>query len=135
MTAHVHDQSSHPHAGGDRSPGATTPAGRRSRPRWLVPGIAAAAIATALVAFGVVSLSSMLSVGLLGGMLLMHLGGHGGPGGHAGHGGQAADLTRRSPGSQPDDPASGAGPDPGATTNADGSETKDHDQRSSHACH
>lgn len=78
MMAHVHDHDDHEAAG---------PVGqKRSRPRWLLPALLVAAVAGGLVLAGVVSLSTVLSAGLFGGMILMHLGGHGGHGGHAGHG-------------------------------------------------
>jgi len=64
-----------------------------TRPRSLVPGLLIALAAGGLVAGGVVSLTAVLYAGLLGGMMLMHLGGHG----HALHGGSGGgDLTRGS---------------------------------------
>lgn len=42
-------------------------------------------LAMGLVIAGLVSASTAISAGLVGGMLLMHLGGHG-HGGHGGHG-------------------------------------------------
>lgn len=55
-----------------------TPAG--ARPRWLLPGVVIGVVAAALVIAGVVPFSTVLYAGMLGGMLLMHLGGHGGHG-------------------------------------------------------
>lgn len=85
MTAHIHDpaaQGGQAHA----EPAATgaSPLGT-SRPRWLVPGLVVAVIAVGLVVAGVLSLSTVLYAGLFGGMVLMHVGGHG-HGGHGGHG-------------------------------------------------
>lgn len=84
MTAH--DPATH---GGNPLPEPTTTGvapTRSSRPRWLLPGLLVAVVAAGLVAAGVVSLSTVLYVGLFGGMILMHVGGHG-HGGHGGHGG------------------------------------------------
>ena len=53
-----------------------------SRPRWLLPALVAVGIAVALVLAGVVSLSTVLYVGMFGGMMLMHVGGHGDHGAH-----------------------------------------------------
>lgn len=65
------------------------------RPRWLMPALAVGAFAIALVVAGILPLSAALYGGAFGGMMLMHLGGHGahgaqGGGGHAAHG--AADA-------------------------------------------
>lgn len=112
MTAHAHDHSTQ-----------SAPAAKRSaRPRWLMPALVVGVVAGALVIFDVLSLSAVLYGGLIGGMLLMHAGGHGGhggtsgQGGHDGHGGGAdeptsdpAKLSRRSPGSQPSPSGSGEG--------------------------
>jgi hypothetical protein len=59
--------------------GAVHPAATRSR--WLIPGIAVGIAATALLIAGVISVTTLLSVGAIGGMLFMHLG-HGAHGGH-----------------------------------------------------
>lgn len=152
MTAHAHEPSPHPSGHGGPGPAASRPAARRSRPRWLLPVVAAAAVAAMLVALDVISLSTVLYGGLLGSMVLMHVGGHGG--GHGGHGGHgrpvdggphrglevgtadaADDPSGRSPGSETDDAASQTGSDPRATTVPEGNEKHDHDQHSSHACH
>ncbi len=61
---------------------------RASRPRWLLPGLAVGLVAASLVVGGFLSLSTVLYFGFFGGMILMHVGGHGGHGGHASHGGQ-----------------------------------------------
>lgn len=85
MTVHAHD----PAARGESprpAPAAVDAITTTSaRPRWLLPGLAVAIIVGALVVAGVLSLSTVLYAGLLGGMLLMHLGGHGGHGGRATH--------------------------------------------------
>ena len=84
MTEHAHDPAAHadsPRPGPVAAGGTATTA---SRPRWLLPGLVAGIVVGALVVAGVLSFSTVLYAGLLGGMLLMHLGGHGG---HRGHGG------------------------------------------------
>lgn len=70
-------------------------AGSRSgaRPRWLMPALAIAASAAVLLYLGVVTPSSLLSIGLFGGMIGMHLFGHGSHGGHGGHEAHARDTT------------------------------------------
>ena len=141
MTAHAHDHST-------QAPSVATGS---ARPRWLVPALVGGVVVGALVVFGVLSPSVVLYGGLIGGMLLMHTGGHGGhgghgggtgQGGHGGHGGEAGgptsddeDLSRRSPGSQLGPPNSDEGPDDPARNDPNGSETHDHDQHSSHSCH
>jgi hypothetical protein len=114
----------------------------------LLPAGAAAVVLFALVALGVISLSTVLYAGLLGGMVLMHVGGHGGHSGHSrpvdggphrrlgvGTAAVTDDLSERSARSQPDDPRATAGSDPRTTTDPDRNEKHDHDQHSSHACH
>lgn len=72
MTAHTNQSSS--------------PAARRRRPRWLLPVLVAAVLAIALVIGGFLPASLVLYVFSMGGMLLMHAGGHGGHGsGHVAH--------------------------------------------------
>lgn len=66
------------------SAAAAPPSARRSRPRWLIPGLVVVLGVTGLVLAGVISASTAVSAGLIGGMLLMHLGGHGGHGAHSG---------------------------------------------------
>jgi hypothetical protein len=148
MTAHVHD---HPIHDAQHRPDTPTfqDAGltRPTRPRWLVPGLATAFVAAALVVVGVVSLSTVLYFGFFGGMILMHVGGHGGHGGHAGHGGQetqgrggdatpdADDLSHGSLRSQHGQARSDEVPEGGASIQSNGNETQDHDQHSSHGCH
>ena len=146
MTAHIHDPAAHgggPHA----EPAATEnwPL-TASRPRWLMPGLVVAVIVGGLVVAGVVSLSTVLYIGLFGGMILMHAGGHG----HGGHGGgpvgrghslhgdgadEPDDLSPRTSGTQPTASGSAAGLDRRAPSNSTTSETDDHDQHSSHGCH
>ena len=88
MTVHAHDPAQAQPA--SRTIGATS-----SRPRWLLPALAFGGVAAVLVLAGVVSLGTVFSVGLVGGMLVMHLGGHGGHGGHGGRNasGAGADDT------------------------------------------
>ncbi len=137
MTVHAYD---HPT---QAAPSATGSA----RPRWLLPALVGGVVVGALVVFGVLSPSAVLYGLLIGGMLLMHAGGHGGHGGgsgqrgHGGHGGGAGgptsddvNLSRRSPGSQANSSGSGEGLDDRAWNDPNGSETH-HDQRSSHSCH
>ena len=149
MTAHVHDPARH---GGGMRPEATPADGAAtasSRPRWLLPGLLVATIVGGLVVVGVISFSTVLYAGLFGGMILMHAGGHG----HGGHGGRvggdasrghslhgdgsdaADDLSRRSSGAQPPDSDSANGLDRRVVSIAATSETDDHDQHRSHACH
>lgn len=142
MTEHIHDPAAPGGAGPD--PATTTlistPA---ARPRWLLPGVAGAIVVGGLVVAGVVSLSTVLYAGMLGGMLLMHAGGHG-PGGHDG-GGDAEHLGARPPettnlrqgssGTQPRQAESAVGLDTRADDDLMRSETRDHDQHSSHGCH
>ena len=56
-----------------------------ARSRWLVPGVAVVTLVATLVVAGIIPLSTVLSLGLFGGMMLMHLGGHGIHGSHGGH--------------------------------------------------
>ncbi len=79
---------------------------RSGRPRWLGPLAVAAVIAAVLVLAGVVTLSTVFYAGLFGGMILMHVGGHG----HAGHGAghEAHDVEDSDGTASPDDPASNA---------------------------
>ena len=145
MTAQVHDPMQEP---GQRPAiqGARGDAVRQAgQPRWLWPALAAGIVVTGLVIAGVLSLSAVLSIGLFGGMLLMHGGGHGGHGGsggrsgHEDHGGGTTSntehLSHRSHGSQPDQPSSAGRLDGRAMNDPTASETDDHDQHSSHGCH
>lgn len=148
MTAHIHDPATH--GGGVPAPNSSGRVSKaQSRSRWLLPGLLVALLVGGLVAAGVISLSTVIYAGLLGGMMLMHLGGHG-HGGHGGggHGGRGAsgheghssatndadDLSRRSSDSQPSTSGSAAGLDEGAPDDSATGE-KDHDQHSSHDCH
>ena len=145
MTTYVHDPAPHGGAAGD----AERPSRRSiasARPRWLLPAVGAALVAGALVVAGVVSLSTVLYAGLFGGMILMHMGGHGhgghggGGGGDARHGGPAsethdASLTRRSSGAQATETGWSEAPDEPAADDTTKSETDRHDQHRSHGCH
>ncbi len=78
---------SHPHATGSSADGppeagAGSAVRRARRSRWLVPAVAAVALVLGLVLAGIVPLSTVIYAGLFGGMILMHIGGHG----HGGHG-------------------------------------------------
>ena len=142
MTTHAHD----PSANSVSAPASVT-AGTptiATRPRWLMPALAVGIVAVGLVATGVVSLSTVLYAALFGGMILMHLGGHGRHGGHGrsgSHSGHCAgisrgdDLSQPSPGSQAASPRSSSGLEDRASDDSKGSETHDHDQRNTHSCH
>ena len=133
MTTHVHD----PSTGADKpGPGNATATGRPGaafrRPAWLLPALAIGVVGIGLVVAGVASLTTVLYVGAFGGMLLMHLGGHG-HGGH-GSGGPADDLSRGSGGSQQRWAGSRNELDERATSRPNGDESQD-DQKRSHGCH
>lgn len=145
MTAQVHEHAAH---GGGTPPEPTIKSWpiTASRPRWLVPGLVIAVIVGGLVLAGVVSLSTVLYAGLFGGMMLMHMGGHGhgghgggGPGrGHSLHGDGAdgaEDLSRRSSGAQPGESGSTTGLDRRVPDDSTTSETEDDDQHRAHGCH
>jgi hypothetical protein len=145
MTAHVHDPAMHPvDEAVDSLPGDSSARGTSPRPRWLMPGIAAGVVVAGLVLAGVVSFSTALYAAMFGGMLLMHLGGHGMHGGHGG-GGHAGDAGGgASDGRAPSEPESMVQPDglgsageTGTDVPDDGSGNGAHrqDQRGSHACH
>lgn len=133
MTVHVHDPAAHRGS----APDAVRPARASvasTRPRWLLPAVVGAIVAGALVFAGVISLSTLLYAGLVGGMILMHAGGHG-HGGHGGHGsGTDANLRPRSSGVQDVDSGSNDEPDERAAATTTG-EVDRHDQHSSHGCH
>ncbi len=76
---------------------------RSGRPRWLGPLAVAAVIAAVLVLAGVVALSTVFYAGLFGGMILMHVRGHGHGAGHDAHDVEESDGT-----ASPNGPASGA---------------------------
>jgi anti-sigma factor RsiW len=63
------------------------------RPRWLLPALGLALIAAALLATGILTPSSLLSIGLFGGMIGMHLFGHGAHGGHGTPSSEAAPAS------------------------------------------
>ena len=146
MTAHVHDPAAH--RGGTHDESVRTGGGpmTASRPKWLLPGLVIAVIVGGLVVAGVVSLSTVLYAGLFGGMILMHVGGHG----HGGHGGgqggrghglhgdgadDAEDLSRRSSGAHVAGSGSAAGLDQRVRDDTTTSETDNHDQHRAHGCH
>lgn len=144
MTTNVHDAAAHgggPHA----EPAATRGWSLAAlRPRWLVPGLVVAVIVGGLVVAGVISLSTVLYVGLFGGMMLMHLGGHGhgghGGGGHVGrgqdiHADEAEDLSRRSSDAQVAESGSVAGLDRRVRDDTTTDETDHHDQHRAHSRH
>lgn len=79
---------------------------RSGRPRWLGPLAVAVVIAAVLVLAGVVALSTVFYAGLFGGMILMHLGGHGHGGHGAGH--EAHDVEESDGTASLNGPAAGA---------------------------
>ena len=79
---------------------------RSGRPRWLAPLAVAVVIAAVLVLAGVVALSTVFYAGLFGGMILMHLGGHGHGGRGPGH--EAHDVEESDGTASLNGPASGA---------------------------
>lgn len=111
-------------------------------PQWLLPGLLLCIAAAGLVVTGVLSLSTVLYAGLFGGMILMHLGGHGGHGsGHGVHGGQRNDprndvesLSVHSSGPQVAGSDSKSELDDRASTDRHRNETDHHDKHSSHGC-
>ena len=144
MTTHVHDPAALAEYA-DPPIAATRPSTPSGRPRWLVPGVAVATVVGALVITGVLPLSIVLYAGLFGGMMLMHVGGHGhgghgahGTGGHSAHGGTPAsdteDLRERSSGTQSALAGSTAGLEERAAMKKT-TETTDDDQHRSHSCH
>jgi hypothetical protein len=139
MTAHTHDPVSP--AGNPRAtPGAIAGAKTTAvRPRWLLPGLFIVVAAGALVIAGVLSLSTVIYAGMFGGMILMHLGGHGvHGGGHVAHGDSTPDtenLSARSSGHERPRSELKGEPDDRVSTDRPGNETDDHDQHSSHGCH
>jgi len=149
MTAHVHDPSTH----GALDAGDSAPPARGSMPltqrRWFVPGLVGAAVIGGLVVAGVLSLEAVLYIGLFGGMLLMHAGGHGhgghggGHGGshggsHAGHGSGGDSMTKnlRSDSSDAQPDAAGSETRLGSRAGDDSMEdrTNNDDQHTSHGC-
>ena len=147
MTDHVHDPAAHRGADPD-----STPPGRTgvtlTRPWWLLPAILGAFVVGGLVVAGILPTSAVLYAGLAGGMLLMHMGGHGHgahgggghgdrDGGHAGHpsGSDDPDLSPPSLGSQVLGPASASELEGRATDTSPTKETERHDQDGSHGCH
>lgn len=87
MTANAREPGMHQIDGPMEAPIIRGPRPRFRRPRWLLPALAAGLVAAALYFAGLVPLSTLLYAGMAGGMLLMHLGGHGMHGGHGGGGG------------------------------------------------
>jgi hypothetical protein len=120
-----------------------TRAGRTStRPRWLMPGIAAGVGVAGLVLAGVVPFSTALYAAMFGGMLVMHLGGHGMHGGHGGgdHAGPPGGESS-SDGRAPSKPGTMAQPaDQGSagetgTAVSDGTGARQQSPHGSHGCH
>jgi hypothetical protein len=138
MTAHVHGSTSQGGAATDAAPPGRTPA-TLTRPWWLLPGVVGALLVGGLVVAGIVSLSTVLYLGLFGGMMLMCMGGHGHGGqGHGAHGSapdENESLSQRSSGAQPGGSGSAAGLDRRAPHDPTTSETERHDQHSSPGCH
>jgi len=138
MTIHVHDPSVD---ADDSVRGDATATGHPGaafrRPAWLLPALAIGVVGIGLVVAGVASLTTVLYVGAFGGMLLMHLGGHGHGGhGNGGHGnrGPADDLSRGSGGSHQQRTGSEDELEDRAASQPNRNERHD-DQHRSHGCH
>ena len=135
MTAHVHDSSTRRTDEADGAAPAVRANGS-NRPRWLLPAIAGGLVVAVLVAYGVLSPSAVLYGGLFGGMLLMHVGGHGNHGGHAGGTTTGTgDIHRPAAGVLSDQTGRGAGPDHPPPDALSGSESEGDAERGSHGCH
>ncbi len=80
------------------------------RQRWALVGVPVALTAALLVLTDVVSLSTVLYAGAFGGMMLMHLGGHGSHGGHGDS--HPKPTTRSDDASTTGEPDSASGPRP-----------------------
>lgn len=139
MTANAHDSTQHDsHAGAGLARGERPAMETASRPRWLMPGVAVVLVAGGLVAAGVLSLSTVLTLGLFGGMMFMHLGGHGMHGGHGGGGGHGGHDDRTSDANALDrdrDARDDVAPDGEADANHEGRKMAGDGQRSTHGCH
>ena len=138
MTAHVHDSSTQPSNRKDSGVHAARATGS-TRPRWLLPAVVGAIGVIVLVWYGILSPSAVLSGGLIGGMLLMHVGGHGGHAGKGDHGDGAQTGPQAVRGAS-DDPGrdrtdSAAVPGRSTTNDSNRSETHDDGQGGSHGCH
>lgn len=77
------------------------------RPRWVLPALLLAVAAGVLLYLGVITPSSLLSIGLFGGMIGMHLFGHGMHGGHAG----SSPDARETESGMAQDPTAATSPD------------------------
>lgn len=129
------------HAHGSRSTNAGRFGGLNRRQRWALVGIPVALVAGLLVLAGVVSPSTVLYAGAFGGMMLMHLGGHGS---HGGHGEPQAGPAPDPPAQlHPDDPSltgepgsrTGTRPTPGVVEGRIGDAPDAMQERGSHSCH
>jgi hypothetical protein len=88
----------------------TTSTHEAVRPSWLLPVLTVGTIGIGLVLAGVISATTLVYVGVIGGMLFMHLG-HAGHGAHVGHGDMSAVATTPAePDSNGSRPATGGGP-------------------------
>jgi hypothetical protein len=142
MTAHVQDPSMPVDEAIDTHPGDTRAGRTSTRPRWLMPGIAVGVVVAGLVLAGVVPFSTALYAAMFGGMLVMHLGGHGMHGGHGGgdHAGPPGGASP-SDGRAPSKPGTMAQPaDQGSagetgTAMSDGNGAHQQSQHGSHGCH
>lgn len=135
MTAHVHNASRHHTDEADGAVPAVRSVGS-TRPRWLLPALAGGLVVAVLVAYGVLSPSVVLYGGLFGGMLVMHVGGHGNHGGHGvGTTTETGDIHRPASGALFDQTGPGTGPDHALADGPSGSESDGHDEPGSHGCH
>lgn len=129
MTVQANDPAVHADGAHPRPTGGAT-ATTAARPRWLVPGLAVGLIVATLVFAGVLSLSTVLYVGLIGGMFAMHLGGHGGHGGHSGNGANGSSGSQGAPGGH-----GGHGADDQAPADGQANQVRDDGQRPTRGCH
>jgi hypothetical protein len=126
MTVHAHDPAV-PADGARPEPTGRATGTTAARPRWLVPGLAIGIIAATLVIAGVLPFSTVLYAGLIGGMFVMHLGGHGGHGGHGSNSGNGGNGGNGGHG--------GNAVDEQAPAEARADQARDDDQRPTHGCH
>ncbi len=135
MTAHVHDSSTR-HTDDANGAVPAVRSGGSTRSRWLLPAVAGGLVVAVLVAYGILSPSAVLYGGLFGGMLLMHVGGHGN---HHGHGGGttsgAGDVGRPVSGALSDQTGRSAGPDHAPSDALSESESEGNAELGSHRCH
>jgi hypothetical protein len=77
MATSEHDHSVHQQSPRDGG------VGQPARPSWLLPALGTGAVGIGLVLAGLISATTLIYLGVIGGMLFMHLG-------HTGHGSHAS---------------------------------------------